>query len=85
MPLNKKYFVYYCRLSVIEGLNKDFSTSQLLLDKYNKRIYESCQHCHCVTEIKKGFKEDPFVCNMWLKLLQNQDKINPKYKLFGRK
>ena len=36
MPLNKKYFVYYCRLSVIEGLNKDFSTSQLLLDKYNK-------------------------------------------------
>ena len=29
-------------------------------------------------EIKKAFKEDASICNMYFKFLQNQDKINPQ-------
>ena len=29
-------------------------------------------------EIKKGFKENVFICNICFKLLQNEDKINPQ-------
>ena len=78
MPLNKKYFIYYCCVSVSEGLNIDLDTSKLMLGHYNKEVYRSCQHCRCVIEIKKGFKEDPSVCNECFKLLQNQDRINPQ-------
>ena len=61
-----------------EGLNIDLDTSKLMLGHYNKEVYRSCQHCHCIIEIKKGFKEDPSVCNECFKLLQNQDRINPQ-------
>ena len=57
MPLNKKYFIYYCRVSVSEGLNIDLNTSQLMLGKYNKEVYQKCEYYCCVTEIKKGFKK----------------------------
>ena len=49
-----------------------------MLGHYNKDVYRSCQHCRCVIDIKKGFKEDPSVCNECFKLLQNQDRINPQ-------
>ena len=29
MLLNNKYFIYYCRVAVSEGLNADLSTSEL--------------------------------------------------------
>ena len=78
MSSNKKYFIYYSRVSVKEGLNIESNTSELMLDKYNKEVYRRCRYCCCVIEIKKGFKEDSSVCNMCFKLLQNQDKINPQ-------
>ena len=78
MFLNKKYFIYYSRVSVSQGLNIDLDTSKLILGHYNKEVYRSCQHCHCVIEIKKDFKEDPSVCNECFKRLQNQDRINPQ-------
>ena len=78
MSLNKKYFIYYCRTSVKEGLNTDLKTSELMLGNYDKGVYQKCKHCHCVIEIKKAFKENAFICNMCFKLLQNQDKINPQ-------
>ena len=78
MPSNKKYFIYYCRISVKEGLNTDLKTSELMLGKYDKEVYQKCQYCHQVIEIKKGFKENAFICNMCFKLLQNVDKINPQ-------
>ena len=77
MSSNKKYFIYYSRVSVKEGLNIESNTSELMLDKYNKEVYRRCRYCCCVIEIKKGFKEDSSVCNMCFKL-QNQDKINPQ-------
>ena len=49
-----------------------------MLGQYNKEVYQSCQHFRCLIEIKKGFKEDPSVCNECFKLLQNQDRINPQ-------
>ena len=84
MPLNKKYFIYYCCVSVSEGLNIDLDTSKLMLSHYNKEVYRSCQHCRCVIEIKKGFKEDPSVCNECFKLLQNQDRINPQIHIIWK-
>ena len=76
MPLNKKYFIYYCRVSVSEGLNIDFNTSQLMLGKYNKEVYHKSEYCCCVVEIKREFKKNAFTCNECFKLLQNQFKIN---------
>ena len=64
MPSNRKYFIYYCRVSVQEGLNTDLNSSELMLGKYDKEVYRKC-HCHCVIEIKKAFKENAFICNMF--------------------
>ena len=58
-------------------MNTDLKTSELMLGKYDKEVYQKCQYCHQVIEIKKGFKENAFICNMCFKLLQNVDKINP--------
>ena len=49
-----------------------------MLGNYNKEIYQSCKYCHQVIEIKKGFNENPFICNICFKLLKNEDKINPQ-------
>ena len=73
---NKKYFIYYCCISVKEVLNTDLKTSELMLDKYE--VYQKCQYCHQVIEINKGFKENALICNMCFKLLQNVNKINPQ-------
>ena len=85
MPLSKKYFIYYCRISIKEGLNTDLKTSELMLGKYDKEVYRSCRHCHCVIEIKKAFKKDEFICNMCFKLLQNQDRINHQIHIIWTK
>ena len=77
MSLNKK-FIYYCRVSVSEGLSTELSTSQLMLENYDKKVYQKCRYCHCVIEIEKAFKEEEDTCNMCLKLLKNQDRINPQ-------
>ena len=78
MPLNNKYVMYYCHISVSEGLNTELPTSQLILKKYDKRVYQRCRFCCCVIEIKKAFKEEEDTCRLCLKLLKNQDIINPK-------
>ena len=49
-----------------------------MLSKYDKEVYQSCKYCRQVIEIKKGFKENAFICNICFKLLQNEDKINPQ-------
>ena len=59
-------------------MNTDLKTSELMLGKYDKEVYQKYQYCHQVIEIKKGFKENAFICNMCFKLLQNEDKINQK-------
>ena len=64
---NKNNFTYYCCISVKEGLK----TSELMLGKYDKEVYQKCQHCYQVIEIKKGFKENAFICNICLKILKN--------------
>ena len=59
-------------------MNTDLKTSELMLGKYDKEVYQKCQYRHQVIEIKKGFKENAFICNMCFKLLLNEDKINPQ-------
>ena len=78
MPSNKKVFICYCRISIKKGLNTDLKTSELTLGKYDKEVYQKCQYCHQVIEVKKGFKENAFICNTCFKLLLNEDKFNPK-------
>ena len=58
MSFNKKYFVYYSRVSISEGPNTELCTSELMLDKYDKEVYQRCRYCCCVIEIKKAFTED---------------------------
>ena len=77
-PLDKRSFIYYCCISVKEDLNTDFKTSELILSKDDKEVYQSCKYCHQVIQIKKGFKENAFICNICFKILQNEDKINPQ-------
>ena len=59
-------------------LNTDMKTSELMLENYDKEVYQSCQYCHQVIKIKKAFKENALICNICFKLLQNEDKINPQ-------
>ena len=58
MSFNKKHFIYYNRISVSEDLNTELCTSELMLDNYDKEMYQRCRYCCCVIEIKKVFKED---------------------------
>ena len=74
---NKKEFLFYCCISVSEGLCTELKTSELCLERDDKDIYKKCCQCHQVIEIIFFFKEDPDTCNMCFKLLQNQDRINP--------
>ena len=43
---------------VSEGLNTELSTSELMLGKYDKKVYQKCRYCHCVIEIKKAFTKE---------------------------
>ena len=62
MSKNKKGFIHYCRVSVNDGLNTDLSTTDLLLDKFDKRVFQKCCFCLCTIEIKKAFtKKRTFV------------------------
>ena len=76
MSLNKKYFIYYYRVSVSKGLNTELPSSQLMFEKYDKKVFQKCKFCHCVIEIKKAFTEEGDTCNFCLKLLKNKDKDN---------
>ena len=78
MSINKKSFIHYCRVSVSEGLNIELETSELMLEIFNKEVYQGCKHCHCTLETIKAFKEDKTVCDMCINLLKNEDKDNPK-------
>ena len=51
MSKNKKGFIHYCCVSINEGLNTDLSTSDLLLDEFDKKVFQKCSFCHCTIEI----------------------------------
>ena len=78
MPINKKCFINHCRVSVSEGFNIEIKTSELMLERFNKEVYQRCKHCHCTLEIIKTFKEDKTVCDICINLLKNEDKGKPK-------
>ena len=82
-PLDKRSFIYYCCISVKEDLNTDFKTSELILSKDDKEVYQSCKYCHQVIQIKKGFKENAFICN--INFYKMRIKLIHKYTLYGQK
>ena len=81
MSLNKKYFIYYSRVSVSEGLNTELPIYKLMFGNYDKEVYGQCSYCSCVIEIKKAFRENEFICKMCSKHFQNHDEINSKIHL----
>ena len=85
MPLHKKYFIHYYRVSVNEGLNTELSTSDLMLEKLDKEVFQRYGFCHCTIEIKKSFTKEKDVCDYCLSLLENEDQDNPKFTSFGQK
>ena len=85
MPVNKKFFFYYCRTSVKEGIHTKLFDAQLEMDNFNKDLYQRCRLCCCVIKIKKAFKEKEDICKLCFKLLEMQDirdAINPKICVF---
>ena len=92
MSLNKKYFIYYSRVSLSEGLNTELPIYKLMLGNYDKEVYRECSYCCCVIEIKKAFTENEFISKMRLKLFQNHNEMtskihiiwtnNKKYRVF---
>ena len=81
ISLNKKYFIYYSRVSVSEGLNTELPIYKLMFGNYDKEVYGQCSYCSCVIEIKKAFRENEFICKMCSKHFQNHDEINSKIHL----
>ena len=78
MPLHKKYFIHYCKVSVSDGLNTELCTSDLMLQKFDKEVFRRCGFCHYTIEIKKAFTKEKDVCDYCLSLLVNEDQDNPK-------
>ena len=64
--------------SVSECLNTELCTGELMLGKYDKKVYQKCKFCYCVIEIKKAFKEEEDVCKRCLEILKNEDRIDPQ-------
>ena len=83
MLLHKKYFIHYYRVSVSEGLNTELCTSDLMLKKFDKEVFQRCGFCHCTIEIKKAFTEekDVIACHFW----KTKTKITQKFTSFGQK
>ena len=82
---HKKYFIHYYYVSVSEGLHAELSTSELMLRKFDDKIFQSCGFCHCKIEIKRAFTQEVDTCDYCLKLLENEDQDNPRFILFGQK
>ena len=81
MPCHKKHkiFFYYCCMSIKEGLNTELSDSDLAIGKYDKDLFQECNFCYRVYELKKAFKENEYIWNQYYKLLQKvKDEISPK-------
>ena len=78
MPLHKKCFIHYYRISVSEGLTTKLSTSDLMLEKFDKEVFQRYGFCHCTIEIKKVFSKEKDVCDHCLSLLENGHQDNPK-------
>ena len=75
---NKNGFIHDCCVSVNDGLNIDLSTSDLLLGKFDREVFQDCRFCHCISEIKKTFTKNSYICDCCMALLENQDQGNPK-------
>ena len=78
MSLHKKYFIHYCRVSVSEGLNTELPTTDVMLRKFDEKVFQRFGFCHCTIEIKKAFTQEENTCNYCLKLPENENTDNPQ-------
>ena len=63
------------------------SDSDLAIGKYDKDLFQECNFCYRVYEIKKAFKENEYICNQCFKLFYKKLKMKLplNYTLFGMK
>ena len=59
-------------------MHAELSTSELMLRKFDDKIFQSCGFCHCKIEIKRAFTQEVDTCDYCLKLLENEDQDNPR-------
>ena len=77
MSKNKKGFIHYCCVSINEGLNTDLSTSDLLLDEFDKKVFQKL--VFVIVQLKlKNLLLKKNVCNYCMELLENEDQDNPR-------
>ena len=85
MPLHKKYFIHYYRVSVSEGLNTELSTSDLMLEKFDKEVFQRCGFVIVQLKLRKLLlKKKTFAiiaCHFW----KTKTKITQKFTSFGQK
>ena len=66
MSKNKKGFIHYCRVSLNEGLNTDLSTSDLLLDEFDKKYFKNAVFVIAQLKLKMLLlKKKTFVIIAW--------------------
>ena len=61
------------------------STSDLLLDEFDKKVFQKCSFCDCTIEIKKAFTKKKNVCDYCIALLENEDQGNPRIHIIWTK
>ena len=71
-------FIHYYRVSVSKGLNTELSTSDLILEKFDKEASQRRGFCHFTIEIKEAFTKEKDICNCCMSLLENEEQNNPK-------
>ena len=78
MNLHRKFFIHYYLESISEGVQTELSTSELMLRKFEDKIFQACHFCHFTIEIKTAFTQEVNTCKYCLKLLENEGQDNPR-------
>ena len=78
MNLHRKFFIHYYLASISEGLQTELSTSELMLRRFEDKIFQTCHFYHFTIEIKLAFTQEVNTCKYCLKLLENEDQDNPR-------
>ena len=84
MPLHKKYFIHYYRVSISEGLNTELSTSDLMLERFDKYFRDVVFAIVQLKLRKLLLKKKTFAiiaCHFW----KTKTKITQKFTSFGQK
>ena len=76
-----KDYLYYCRISIKEGL--DIETEKPHLERFiDKTFSRKCRLCCQLVIIVKSFKEDEYTYNSCFKITSDIDKVGRMYVIW---